>query len=151
EFFLRIADRPDELLNMTPRQYEQFLDSVVRNNGFRSVLGTGQSDGGVDLRLYHKDSIGEVLTLVQAKRKGKRSPVSPDSVRALAGVMAVENANRSLLVTTSRFLPTSKKFAARMSNRLELITSSDVADWCKVAANRIVKDKSQLVSDDNIL
>jgi len=150
EFFMRIADRPDDLLKMTPRQYEQFLDSVFRNNGFRSVLGPGQSDGGVDLRLYHKDSIGEVLTLVQAKRKGKQLPVNPDSVRALAGVMAVENANRSILVTTSRFLPTSKKFAARMPGRLELKTSSDVADWCKIATNKIIKDKSKLVSDSNI-
>lgn len=151
EFYLRIAERPDELLKMTPRQYEQFLDCVFRNNGFRSVLGTGQSDGGVDLRLYHKDSIGEVLTLVQAKRNGKNSPVKPDAVRALAGVMPVENAHRGLLVTTSRFLPTSKKFAARSPNRLELKTSSDVAEWCRVAATKIVKDKSQLVSDAHIL
>jgi hypothetical protein len=76
--------------------------------------------------------------------------VKPESVQAIAGVMPVENAARSLVVTTSRFLPTSKKFAARMPNRLELKTPSDVAEWCKVAANRIVKDKSQLVSDDNI-
>jgi hypothetical protein len=151
EFFQRIANRPDDLLKMTSRQYEQFLDSVFRNNGYRSVLGTGQGDGGVDLRLYHKDSIGEVLTLVQAKRYSKRNPVRPDSVQALAGVMFVENAPKSLLVTTSRFLPTSQKFAARTSGRLELKTSSDVADWCTVAANKIVKDKSQLVSDENVL
>jgi hypothetical protein len=150
EIFERIIKRPDDLYKLHHRKYEIFLDSVFRNNGYNTKLGPGTGDGGVDIRLYHKDAIGDVLTLVQAKKYSPENPINLEAVSALTAVVEDEKANRGLFVTTSRYLPSAHSFAERQSNRIKLATSNDVVEWAKTATSRIVRDKSQLVSDENI-
>lgn len=41
------------------RDFEKFLDAVMRNNGYRTELGPGAGDGGVDIRLYCSDIVGK--------------------------------------------------------------------------------------------
>ena len=74
EIFDRFRKNPDELYNLSPRKYEEFLEVVFQNNGYRTLLGKGSNDGGVDLRLYTNDIVGESITLVQAKRSRVRIP-----------------------------------------------------------------------------
>ena len=77
EIYSRIDKAPSDLQKLSPRQFEQFLDSVFKNNGYQSQIGPGQADGGVDLRLYSEDTVGEIVTLVQAKRYATRNPIRP--------------------------------------------------------------------------
>ncbi len=71
-------------------------------------------------------------------------------MQAFSAVVDDEKANRGLFVTTSRYLPSASNFAARHKSRITLATSSDVARWSEMAATRIIRDKSQLVTDDAI-
>lgn len=66
------------------------------------------------------DPIGDILTLVQAKRYAGTRSIELEAVSALSGVVEDERANRGLLVTTSRFLPSSVSFAARQKGRVVL-------------------------------
>lgn len=145
ELFDYFVNNPAKLKELHHRDFEKLLDAVFRNNGYDASLGPGSGDGGVDLKLYHKDAIGDVVTLVQAKRYGDNNPIKLEAVSALSGVVEDQNANRGLFVTTSRFLPSAREFAERQSHRLELATSTDVARWCQTASSRIVRDKSTLV------
>lgn len=128
------AGHPDELQHLQWRPFERLLEAVFRNQGFRTELGTGRNDDGVDLRLIEKDTIGRVVTLVQAKRYRSDRPVRLEAVQALSAVVDDQSANRGLLVTTSRFLPGAARFARRQRTRLVLATSEDVSKWCKHAA-----------------
>jgi hypothetical protein len=150
EIYERFYKQPQDLYHLEPRQLEILLDGIFRNNGYQTQLGSGQGDGGVDLRLYCNDVIGEVVTLVQVKRYASSNPIDLEAVQALSGVVEDERANRGLFVTTSRYLPCAQKFAARQNKRLELATSNDVSCWSSYAAERIIRDKSHLVKPDYV-
>jgi restriction system protein len=113
ELFEQIAKSPEFLNIIGWREFEVLLDAIFRNHGYRTELGPGRADGGVDLRLYQHDIIGEIVTLVQARRYAKR-PVHLEAVAALAAHADFENANRALFVTTSRYLPSAQRFAAEV-------------------------------------
>jgi DNA-directed RNA polymerase subunit RPC12/RpoP len=130
ELFEYFAQHPESLYELRPREFEELLDSIFKNQGYQTEIGPGCSDGGVDLRLFRKDSIGEILTLVQAKRYKPEIPIRLEPVAALSALVDIENANRGLFVTTSRYLPIAQRFAELKSRRLVLATSEDVARWC---------------------
>jgi Restriction endonuclease len=150
EIFDRFRKNPDELYKLSPRKYEEFLEVVFQNNGYRTLLGAGSNDGGVDLKLYTNDIVGESVTLVQAKRYKSENPIELQAVQALTAVVDDQKANRGLFVTTSRYLPCAKNFAARHNSRIQLASSAEVAEWCDSARNRIVRDKSSLVEFEQI-
>ena len=130
----------------TGGQFERLLGSIFRNQGYEVELGPGSGDGGVDLRLLQRDPIGDVLTFVQAKRHAPHRKIALQPVQALHGASVADGATRSLFVTTSDYLPSARRFAARKNVQMDLYTSEDVVDWCRQATNGIIRDKSVLVS-----
>ncbi|MEH2052408.1 restriction endonuclease [Nostoc sp.] len=151
EVYAWFCKHPDALYNLEPRQFEILLDGIFRNNGYKTQLGSGQADGGVDIRLYlTNEVIGEVVTLVQAKRYAARNSIKLEAVQALSANVEDERANKGLFVTTSRYLPCVQKFAARQNRRLQLATSEDVRLWSSDAAERIIRDKSCLIKPDYV-
>lgn len=139
ELFTQFQRRPEDLHRLEPRGFEVLIDSVLRNNGFRTELGPGQGDGGVDVRLYRSDLVGELLTLVQVKRYAPDRPIGLEAVAALDAIVRDEQANSGLFVTTSRFLPVAKSFASRKGRTLQLADRDEVVRWCEAAANAIAK------------
>ena len=150
ELYAHFAANPDQFHRLNPRAFEILLSRVFQNRGFITELGPGSGDGGVDIRLWHRGPLGDVLTLVQAKRYAPHRKIELDAVAALRGVMAVEDAPRGLFVTTSNYLPSARRFADRAENVIELATTSDVVQWCATATNGIIKDKSSLVSRESV-
>lgn len=146
EIYGHFASCPEDLHRLKPRQFEILLSRVFQSQGFTAELGPGRDDGGVDVRLWHRDPIGEIVTLVQAKRYAKSYAIEQDAVAALSGVVHDQNAGRGLFVTTSRYLPSAREFAARQRGRIALADSQDVAAWCADAASCVVTDKSRLVT-----
>jgi hypothetical protein len=150
ELYAYFAANPDHFHRLNPRAFEVLLSRVFQNQGFTTELGPGSGDGGVDIRLWQRDPLGDVLTLVQAKRYAPHRKIELEAVAALRGVMAVEEAPRGMFVTTSTYLPSARRFAARAGNVIELATTADIAQWCATATDGIVKDKSSLVSRENV-
>jgi hypothetical protein len=150
EIYEWFQTHPSDLHCLHPRKFEILLDGIFRNNGYRTQLGSGQADGGVDLRLYSNDVIGEAVTLVQAKRYTESNPIRLEAVQALSAAVEDERANRGLFVTTSRYLPCAERFAARQNRRIQLATSNDVSCWSSYAVERIIRDKSRLVTPDHV-
>lgn len=151
ELYQYFQARPEQLLNISPRAFEILLSRVFQTLGYESQVGPGVGDGGVDVRLLQRGPLGDTLTLVQAKRYDPKRPIGLEAVQALFGVVSLEKAKSGIFVTTSRYLPGVEAFAGRCEGRLELKTSADVADWCGQAQQGIIRDKSVLVSDQNLL
>ena len=134
EVFEHFAHSPDDLKQLSWRQYEELLNSIFRNQGFETQLGPGTNDGGIDIRLYQNQAIPQLVTLVQAKRYTHR-PINLDAVAALFGVAVEQRASRGILATTSRFQPRAKKFALSTQTRvdipsIELADATRVGGWC---------------------
>jgi Restriction endonuclease len=141
ETYEYFAHNPDHLKRLEWRQYEELLDSIFRNQGFRTELGPGTNDGGVDIRLYQSQSIPALVTLVQAKRYTKK-PIGLDAVAALFGNAVQQGASRGILATTSRFQPKAKWFAAAVQGEIgfpsiELVDSARIGGWCADIANEL--------------
>jgi Restriction endonuclease len=134
EVFEHFSKHPDHLARLEWRQYEQFLDAVFRNQGFRTELGSGANDRGIDIRLYQSQSLPQMATIVQAKKYRSR-PINLDTVAALFGNAVANKADRGILATTSRFQPAAKKFAMSVSSdvsfpNIDLVDSKRVGGWC---------------------
>jgi len=139
EVFEHFGSHPGDLIRLTWRQYEELLDAIFRNQGFRTKLGPGVNDAGVDIRLYQSQAIPELVTLVQAKRYARR-PIGLDAVAALFGNVVEQRAARGILATTSYFQPRARKFAASVSQAvdlpsIDLVDSTRVGGWCIEIAN----------------
>lgn len=150
EIFDRFHKKPDDMHKLSPRQYEEFLEAVFQNNGYRTVLGPGSNDGGVDIRLYSNDLVSESVTLMQAKRYKKRNPIELQAVQAFTAVVDDQKANRGLFITTSRYLPCAEKFVSRQNSRIQLAASDHVAEWCRSASGHITKHKTTLIEFSRI-
>lgn len=150
EIFKRFVKNPEDLHKLNPRKFELLLDAIFRNAGYTTELGPGQGDGGVDLRLYSNDVIGEAVTLVQARRYAKTHPIRLEAVQALSAAVEDERANRGLFITMSRFLPSVQRFAVRQNRRIKLAAIEDIQRWSKYVANRIIRDKSTLISKSHV-
>ena len=146
EFYSHFANRPDDLQKISWREFEVLLFRIFQNQGFQAELGPGRGDGGVDLRLLQRDPLGDILTLVQAKKYAPKRKIGIEAVSSLYGIAKLERAHNAIFVTTSEYLPGTRDFAARASNEIELKTSGDVAEWCRTASAGIVADKSTLIS-----
>ncbi|AHF94126.1 hypothetical protein OPIT5_06090 [Opitutaceae bacterium TAV5] len=143
EVFEHFGQKPEDLKRLTWRQYEQFLDSIFRNQGFFTELGPGRNDGGIDIRLYQSATVPELVTIVQARRY-TRKPIGLEAVAALFGHAVKERAKHAIFATTSRFLPGARKFAISMENEIDLPTietaeSGKVAEWCLDISKRLEK------------
>jgi hypothetical protein len=134
EVFDHFAKHPEHLARLQWRQYEEFLDAVFRNQGFRTELGSGTNDGGIDIRLYQSQSLPQMVTVVQAKKYSSR-PINLDTVAALFGNAVAQKATAGMLATTSRFQPAAKRFAKTVSSdinfpKIDLVDSKRVGGWC---------------------
>lgn len=146
ELFSYFAKSPEKLRHLQWRDFETLLFRIFQNQGFTCELGPGSNDGGIDVRLLQRDPLGDILTLVQAKKYAEGRKINLSAVAALHGVADVENAQRTIFVTTSEYLPSARKFAGRTSIPMTLATSEDVREWCQAATNGIIRDKSKLVT-----
>lgn len=77
---------------------------------------------------------GELVILVQVK-KYKR-PIDLEKVASLSGVVHDKDADKAIFVTTSRYLPSARKFAERQARPIELVVGKEVALWCGVISSQ---------------
>ncbi|MBX3620622.1 MAG: restriction endonuclease [Rhizobacter sp.] len=146
DLYQHFADHPEDFHKLSARDFEKLVSSVFAARGWRTELGPGASDGGVDLRLWQTDPIGDLLTLVQIKRYAPHRPVHLDAVAALEAHVNRESASRGLVVTSSRFLPGVHAFASKQRYRLQLAEQGDLQSWCAQAANEQLSARNRALA-----
>jgi len=137
EIFAYFGTRSERLEHLAWRQFEELVASVFKNQGYRTELGRGWSDEGVDIRLLEHSIHGELSTLVQVKKYRKDRPIRLDAIAALSGHLYDRGASKGIFVTTSRYLPGARRFAARQERSIVLADSGDLATWCQEISVRL--------------
>jgi hypothetical protein len=102
ELYSHFLQKPNDLNKLHWREFELLLFRVFQAKGFEALIGPGRGDEGVDLRLWMRDPIGDVLTVVQAKKYAQNRKIGQTEVAALFGVSVVEKAQKALFVTMGR-------------------------------------------------
>jgi len=126
-----IANAPDAMRRLAPRQFEEFVAELISRIGFVDIELTPQSrDGGRDI-IAQRHVNGIPLTfLLECKRYAETHPVGVGLMRELLGVVAHENANIGVLVTTSRFTDPALAFM-KAERRLDGKDYLGVTEWLR--------------------
>lgn len=102
-------DQRPNLLDLSPEDFEHFIQNLFTKMGYQTDLFRASNDGGVDCMAYKSDPIAPMKVAVQAKLFTKT--VRPTHVRDLYGVVIHEGATLGVMVTTSGYGPGSEEFA----------------------------------------
>ena len=129
------AENPSDFHRLPHREFEKLVSSIFAARGWKTEIRPGSGDGGIDLRIWQTDPLGDLLTLVQVKRYAKQNPIKLEAVAALEAHVEREKANRGLFVTSSRFLPGVREFATRNRHRIALAGPADLQQWCEESAH----------------
>ena len=103
----------EKIRSLTWQQFEQFVGSYFKDQGYTVMETAAGPDGGVDLVLKKDGS----KTYVQCKH-WKTYKVSVEKVRELLGSMVAGGADHGVLVTTGEFTSSAKQFGGKNGVRL---------------------------------
>lgn len=124
---------PGELLQLTPRQFEELVAEIWKRFGYLVELTSQTRDGGRDI-IAVKQSEANLRFLIECKRYARHRPVGVGIVRELYGVKVDERATKAILATTSTFTSGAKEFFRNHIWELEPRDFDGVVDWISVAA-----------------
>jgi hypothetical protein len=98
-----IIEHPDEIRNLSRRQFQEFSAALLERKGLKVTLGPIGADGGVDVRAERDGEFGPELILVQAKHPDSGNKVGIETVKLLHYQVLQEGATRGLVMTDSTF------------------------------------------------
>jgi restriction system protein len=120
-------DKRPNLLELTPKEFEDFIQNLFAKMGYDTKLYRATGDGGIDCVAYDPHPITGGKFVVQAKLYTRT--VQPTHVRDLWGTKQHEGATKGIMITTSGYGPDSYKFAG--GKPLSLIDGSGLLSLCK--------------------
>ena len=127
-FIRRVASRPEILLQLSPRAFEELMAELYERQGFSVELTPPSRDGGVDLYVVEHRSFGSLLTVVDCKRYAPNRPVGVGLVRQMLGTVEAKRASAGVIATTSMFTAGAKSFTEDFQFRLGLQDYAAIAD-----------------------
>lgn len=119
----------EQIRNMTSREFEFFVGSIFEKLGFNIKITKATRDGGHDIIATKATPIPFTL-IVECKHWGEKHKVDVSVIRSVYGVQTAEQANQSVVVTSSKFTRDARKFAEERKNLMELW---DIDDLIKLA------------------
>jgi restriction system protein len=119
-------DKRPNLLELTPKDFEAFIQNLFTKMGFDTKLYKASGDGGIDCVAFDPHPITGGKFIVQAKLYTRT--VAPTHVRDLWGTVQHEGATKGIMITTSGYGPDSYKFAA--GKPINLIDGSGLLSIC---------------------
>lgn len=116
----------EQLREMSPEDFEQWVASRFRKAGYEaSVVGArgGGGDDGIDVVAFRNG----IHVVAQAKRFGAGNSVGAPTLRDLAGVLTSTGSARAYLVTTGSVTAQARNWASTMP--IVIVDHSTVAGW----------------------
>jgi restriction system protein len=122
--------RKRDVADLSPADFERRIGALLQDMGWRNVSRTGGAgDRGVDLRAERDGQ----RWVVQCKLYTEKN-VPPAAVRELVGTLAIQQADRALLVTTSDYSAQAREEAR--GHPVELWNRDDLLKRLHAAARR---------------
>lgn len=120
-----IDSRPN-LLDLSPTEFEHFIQNLFAKMGFQVQVFKAGGDGGIDCVVYDPRPMFGGKFCVQVKQYV--GTVQPTAVRDLFGAVQHEGATKGILITTGGFGPSS--YAWANGKPLQLITGTELLHLC---------------------
>ncbi len=120
-------DPRQNLMDLTPTEFESFVQNLFAEMGFEVTLFQAHGDGGIDCIAYDHTPVRGGKYVIQVKHYTKTVP--PAATRELYGVVQNEGATKGILITTSGFGQASHEFAN--GKPLELYDGTHLLALCQ--------------------
>lgn len=101
----KIKSRPEDVYNLTPRQFEEMVAELMTKRGYNVDLTKHTRDGGKDLIIANHSDIGDFMYYVECKRYAAHNPIGVNLIRELAGTISADRVTAGLMITSSYFSP----------------------------------------------
>lgn len=112
------------------REFEEVTAALLERFGYRTQLGPGSRDHGVDIYATKEDPVtGRFLYLVQCKHYAPGRKVGADAVANLAGRVTAQHAASGVLATTSMFTRDAEQLAEQLGDKMSLRNHLAVKQW----------------------
>jgi len=133
EFLKKLVDNPSLLYEISPRSFEELVAELLRRQGYEVELTPASRDGGKDIYIASKDSLGSFLYLVECKRFAPDRPVGVGLIRQLYGTVQAERATAGIFATTSFFTKDAQEFQSKVEFQISLQDYLGIQRWIHVA------------------
>ena len=102
----------NELMNLSPSEFERAIATLLMDLGYRNVKVTGGA-GDLERDITCKDKNGRTV-MVQCKRYSQNHPVGSPEIQLFIGMLVTEHkADRGIYVTTSYLTQPAMKLARK--------------------------------------
>lgn len=116
-----LAAHPEDMRQLPPRKFEEVIAEILRDQGHEVELTKATRDGGWDIYVVIKTSIGKILAIVECKRWSPPNKVGLAVVeRFIHAIREKSKANLGLIVATTSFSPDAQKHAKEYSFQVRL-------------------------------
>lgn len=133
EFLKKLSDNPSLLYEMSSRGFEELVAELLSRQGYNVKLTPATRDGGKDIYIATKDSLGSFLYLVECKRFAPDRPVGVGLIRQLYGTVQAERATAGILATTSFFTKDARDFQRKIEFQISLQDYLGIQKWIHTA------------------
>jgi HJR/Mrr/RecB family endonuclease len=131
EILLSIANDPDRLKLLSPREFEELIAELLASEQFNVRLTPASKDGGADIIAWSHTSAGKQLLLVECRQYFEPLKIGVETVRALYGVVESERATKGIVVTTSTFTRGARQFERALRYRIDLRDRQQLIEWIR--------------------
>lgn len=128
-----LHSNPAHFYELEPRRFEEVIAELLHRQGYNVSLTPSSKDGGVDLFIASRTSVGSFLYLVECKRYSRSNPVGVEIVRQLYGVVEQVNATAGIIATTSVFTSGAREWQRSVHNRMDLRDFHAVQEWLRTS------------------
>ena len=125
-----IKSQPSKIFTLSPREFEELIAAIFKNQGFHVELTPETRDGGVDIIAVEKSIYtGETVHLIECKRWAPENKVGFSIVQRMLGAIYQYRANKGAIVTTSSFTSNAREVASQQKNFLTLADYKTISSW----------------------
>ncbi|MCK9272714.1 restriction endonuclease [Candidatus Gracilibacteria bacterium] len=137
-------DKIEDMHKLHWREFEKFIEFVLQEKGFKTKIGPGIKDGGVDLYA----SLNGRKYLIQCK-KWTNYKVSESNIREFYGAMNdFDNNAKGIFITTSNLTSDAKNFAER--NGIEIWDEFLLEKYVREYTSGNESKESKLIENNQI-
>ena len=122
-----------EISRLTSRDFEELVADVFSFLGYNVRLTKQTRDGGYDMIATKNIDGLSYMIIIECKKYASHRKVDVALVRGLYGVQASEQANKSVLVTSSAFTADARAFAEERRNLISLCDINDLIEMINKA------------------
>ncbi len=136
QLIMNIAQNQNLIYNISSREFEEIIEHLFQDDGFKTKLTKATRDGGVDI-IATKYVVGKPIVLyIECKRYGRQNRVGVGIVRSLFGVQTSNKVNMSILVTTGKITSVARKFVEEQKTMMTVIDVDEILDRIQQSAEK---------------